>query len=460
LADFRLLNIFFQEDTVNKKKIVIVGAGCAGLSAAYTLKKAGFDCTVFEAADVYGGRCRNVDDEDHGWRFFAGAGMTEPQWHTTAQYIEELGLATMSVQKKVYGFKKGNKIYKVMMGGDFKEYMKYLPDYISFFLHVWPYRIYWQLLKVFNAMKPYMKNLDASNHNFEVLREVSNISTADFVCKHGGWEAVNWFFHPFLATMVLARPQEISAAHPMSLFALMKGMSVIVGGMGELTEGLYQQVKESVHLNTPVTKIVIKDNKVLGVETKNGFVEADYVICAVDAVVARAIMPDLPDAMRRPLEKCGYSSTIGYHIVADKPIKIDPSMMAVMIPQDEKTIFSTIFHMPSEPTPTLIFFTRGWMHDEIVRLSEEERFTMVVREAQKYFPDFTADSKFYRAFRWDRAVNLEGPGQFEAIQDLLQHHMDDVEGLQLAGEYLFLIACTEGALMTGKQAAEKIISLS
>jgi oxygen-dependent protoporphyrinogen oxidase len=32
-----------------------------------------------------------------------------------------------------------------------------------------------------------------------------------------------------------------------------------------------------------------------------------------------------------------------------------------------------------------------------------------------------------------------------------------VPGLYLAGEYLFLIACTEGALMTGKLAAEKII---
>ena len=445
---------------MNKKKIIVVGAGCAGLSAAYTLKKAGLDCTVFEATDVYGGRCRNVDDKEHGYRFFAGAGMTEPQWHTTAQYIEELGLKSIPVKKKVYAYKKGDRLYNVMMGGDFKDYIKYIPNYLSFGIHVWPWRIYWQLFKIYQAMKKYLSNLDAKSHNFEVLREVSNISTADFVCKHGGWEALNWFFHPYLATMVLARPQDISAAHPMSLFALMKGMSVIMGGMGELTKGLYKQVKDSVQLNTPVTKIVIKDNKVLGVETKNGFVEADHVICAVDAEVAGAIMPDLPDSMRRPLEKCGYSSTFGYHIVADKAIKVDPSLLAVMIPQDEKTILSTIFCMHAKPRPTLTFFTRGWMHDEIVRLSEEERFAMIVREGQKYFPDFTADSKIYRAFRWDRAVNLEAPGQFEAVRDLLDHHMDDVTGLHLAGEYLFLIACTEGALMTGKQAAEKIMNLS
>jgi hypothetical protein len=34
--------------------------------------------------------------------------------------------------------------------------------------------------------------------------------------------------------------------------------------------------------------------------------------------------------------------------------------------------------------------------------------------------------------------------------------MNDVSGLYLAGEYLFLIACTEGAMATGKKAAERV----
>ena len=35
--------------------------------------------------------------------------------------------------------------------------------------------------------------------------------------------------------------------------------------------------------------------------------------------------------------------------------------------------------------------------------------------------------------------------------------MKDVPGLYLAGEYLFLIACTEGAMATGKKAAEMVV---
>lgn len=37
--------------------IVVIGAGLAGLTAAYELRKAGYRATVIEAADRIGGRC-------------------------------------------------------------------------------------------------------------------------------------------------------------------------------------------------------------------------------------------------------------------------------------------------------------------------------------------------------------------------------------------------------------------
>src|SRR5580765_7589246 len=38
------------------KKVVILGGGIAGLTSAYELRKAGFDCTIFEARNRPGGR--------------------------------------------------------------------------------------------------------------------------------------------------------------------------------------------------------------------------------------------------------------------------------------------------------------------------------------------------------------------------------------------------------------------
>ena len=45
-----------ETGTRHGTKVVVLGAGVAGLSAAYELGKAGYDCTVLEARDRVGGR--------------------------------------------------------------------------------------------------------------------------------------------------------------------------------------------------------------------------------------------------------------------------------------------------------------------------------------------------------------------------------------------------------------------
>jgi protoporphyrinogen oxidase len=66
--------------------VVIVGAGPAGLTAAYQLAKAGVAATVLEADDVVGGISRTVERD--GWRFdigghrfFTKVGPVERFWH-------------------------------------------------------------------------------------------------------------------------------------------------------------------------------------------------------------------------------------------------------------------------------------------------------------------------------------------------------------------------------------------
>lgn len=440
-------------------KVIIVGGGCAGLSAAYNLTKQGVDFVLYEASQYAGGRCRTeyVD----GYEFIAGAGSTEPQWETTFEYLREFGLEdrVYSIQKQRYGFFINGRIRTIFMGGSFWDGIRTLPENIRFFFTAFPLKTYLQVVKVFAALCKYMKQVDAKNHNFEALAEISNMNTEEFVLKHGGREALDWFFHSFLSMMVLARPKEISIAHPISLFSLMKGMRSLKGGMGIITANLYERVKEHVRLNTPVKKVVIKDGKVAGVETSEGFVEADQVICAVDALLARQIIPDLPETMRQPLETCKYSSTYYYQFGLEKPLidpKDTPMYVVVMPPNIDTVIDFMSLASHSVEKPVLIIPTRGWEDEKLKHLSSDERRALVLKEVRRFVPNFP-EPKHTRVFRWDRAVNTEAPGQFVAIQELLKNHMHDVPGLYLAGEYLFLIACTEGAMATGKKAAAMVV---
>ncbi|MDD3719504.1 MAG: NAD(P)/FAD-dependent oxidoreductase [Actinomycetota bacterium] len=442
------------------KQVVVIGAGCAGLAATYTLKKAGVDVVALEAGDRPGGRCWNMRRD--GFLLPVGAGLTETQWAVTHKFVRELGMSdqTHIVEQLRLGFWRNGKISYLLKGTPM-QMVKNVPEMLRF--RGWPLKAYPQAAKLVLAMLKYMRRLDHVTRDFEPLMELGDVSSARFALEHGGPEILDHLISPFLGTMVLARPDEVTIAHLIALAFLMGGVCVMENGMGSINEGLYEKVKDDVRLSTPVTRVVIEDRKVKGVETEGGFIEAGQVICATDAVLARQLIPDLPDTMRKPLETCEYSSSYNYIFALEK--KITPEyFVATLIPGSERSILTTIFEIAGggmktapEGAGLMYAFTAGWHDRELGRLSEDERRRRVIAEVQKYWPEFPDEPLFTECIRWPRAVNLETPGQFPAIHEFLKHHARDVKGLHLAGEYLFLIACTEGAFATGEQAANMVL---
>jgi monoamine oxidase len=89
-------------------RVVILGAGVAGLSAAYELGKAGYECTILEARDRTGGRnftvrkgtaiemtdgSRQVCSFDDGYYFNAGPARIPSHHTTTLGYCRDFGIA-------------------------------------------------------------------------------------------------------------------------------------------------------------------------------------------------------------------------------------------------------------------------------------------------------------------------------------------------------------------------------
>lgn len=444
---------------MSDKKVIIVGAGCAGLSAAYTLKKQGIDPIVYEAGDVPGGRCRSEVVDGH--EFGVGPAMTEPQWHTTFRYLDELNLRNLIVGEDEQldmrlTFLIDGKLHPITLPKSIGQALRNIPEDVRFIRNALPPKAYWHVVKAFAALRPYMKQVDAKNHDFSALAEISHMSTKDFMYKHGAPLANEWFFSPYMNMMVLGNPDQISVAHPVALFSLMKGFVSLRGGLGVITQALYDQVKDCVRLNTPVSEIVIENGAVTGVMTPDGFVEADQVLCCVDAPAALELMPGLPRAMRQPLETCEYSQSFYYQFVIDGFVSAPPGTV-VLHPETDSSLFIDLTVGPDEqPGKSRVgMFTKGSRHAELASMSDEVREHTLIREIQKVFPEMPDRPVLTWYHRWDRAINTEPPGQFTAIHDLVANHMDDVQGLYLAGEYLFLIACTEGALNTGRLAGEK-----
>lgn len=70
---------------LNDKKVIIIGAGPAGLTAAYELCKVGVECVILEKDHTVGGLSRTVNYKDYcfdigGHRFFTKIKRVDDMW--------------------------------------------------------------------------------------------------------------------------------------------------------------------------------------------------------------------------------------------------------------------------------------------------------------------------------------------------------------------------------------------
>jgi monoamine oxidase len=86
-------SLFGARQIATSARVAVVGAGLAGLTCAYRLKRRGIIATVYEANTRLGGRCwTNRDDFAHGHNAEHGGELID-QGHTTIRHLaQELGL--------------------------------------------------------------------------------------------------------------------------------------------------------------------------------------------------------------------------------------------------------------------------------------------------------------------------------------------------------------------------------
>lgn len=238
------------------KRVLVCGAGWAGMNAARILAQRGHSVRILEKSDHPGGRINS--EVVNGFTLDAGFQVVNPAYAE----LQETGVLE---RVTIYPLPKGVEILdgeKLRLVGDFRQSLRYLADDVS----SWSGSIRAKI-----ALLRYLRSTAA-----DLSFGAATIELADL------YERV---LAPFLTGVFLTDPAEVSnkMARELIHWFLKGAPGVPAGGVGEISRVLAAELD----IEFGVEVISVSKSEV---QTSNGREEADAVIVALDPVGAAALL--------------------------------------------------------------------------------------------------------------------------------------------------------------------------
>ncbi len=266
-------------------KIAVIGAGPMGLAVAYELTKQDHQVDLYEFDDRLGGMSAHFD--------FDGLSI-ERYYHFVCQpdeplfvLLDELGMAD-----KLHWM-------DTRMGYYYHGHLHRWGDPIS--LLTFPN------LNLISRLRYGAHMFFASKRNKENWRDLDDLDAVTWLKKGSGKKAydVLWDrlfrlkFHDFTdnlsAAWIWARIRRVGQSRR-SIFQ--ESLGYIDGGSQTLLNELAKRIRQqggNIHLSTPVQNVRIENDRVSGIELKDGFREYDQVISTIPLQYIPRLIPDLPE---------------------------------------------------------------------------------------------------------------------------------------------------------------------
>jgi phytoene desaturase len=306
----------------NRKKIVVIGSGFGGLSAAIRLAAGGHDVTIFEKLDKWGGRA--YQHEINGFKFDGGPTViTAPH-----QYDELFALAGKSRDDyfklvpldpfyRIFNDKQEHFDYWRSSERAEAEVAKFCPA------EVVGYKKFLQgASDIFNWFHPFTEK---SFHHFSSFAKIF-----PHVLSSGTWRSMHGYAAQFVKDDFI---RQVCSFHPLlvggnpfdtpSIYGLIIqfekewGVHYGMGGTGAIVNGLGQLFLDcggKISFNTEVREIIIKNKTACGVRLMDGSsIAADEVICNGDvghAMKKLIAVQDQPLSLRAWMNSMEYSNSL------------------------------------------------------------------------------------------------------------------------------------------------------
>lgn len=294
------------------KKVAVIGSGFAGLSAASTLAKAGYDVTLFEKNESAGGRARKFEVD--GYMFDMG-----PSWYWMPDVFENYFNFFGKKASDFYTLKRLDPSYRIYYS---EQDILDVPAGLE------------ALYEMFDRLEPgsstqLKKFIAEGKYKYEVginklvrkpglsLSELMDLDLFKGLFKLHVFESIStyvkkYFKHPQLVQLLEfpvlflgATPENTPALYSLMNYAdLALGTWYPEGGMHKIVEGMVSVAKEQgvkFEFNSAVQAIDIDGNKAKGITVNGAFRAFDFVVAGADYHHVEQTL--LPPAYRRYTEE-------------------------------------------------------------------------------------------------------------------------------------------------------------
>ncbi|HEY1971025.1 MAG TPA: NAD(P)/FAD-dependent oxidoreductase [Pseudonocardia sp.] len=434
------------------RNAVVVGAGLAGLAAAFRLTEQGWTVTVLESSDRSGGRVRGL--ARNGFVLDTGPTLITDHYTEYLRLVDDLGLRHLVVDSSpLIGVVRDGQLHVLDASRPVRSFLstKLLSARAKLRLLVRGLRLVRPLWK----LNPY----ELTSH-----LHYDTESMEQYLNRTFGQELNESLLAAVARGVTLSTPKEASVIEFFAGAVAATGtMQNLIGGLEVLPAALAARL--DVRRGCPVDSVhKTSDGVLVSYRDPAGAAHqlpADACVITTRFTDAVELYPPLKEPGADLLYATSYTGCYSLQLMYDRRPGQEPFI--VMVPKSDSAEIAAIFlehvkapdRAPAGHSHITVFFNPSDT-PEIADRTDQQLTEVATRFVESLFPELAGHQRESELTRWDYAAHKGNVGYYRALGTFLRNHPAD-DPVQVAGDYL-AVSGQESAVIAGVNAAKRLLS--